>query len=314
MKLKFKEPQHQADEQLWNAASEGNLQLVKQILKIPNIDVNWQDGEQKRTSLYRACGHGYLDIVNVLLEDPKIDVNRPQWHGATPLFIAAKQAHHNVVLRLMADYRIKINFSKFNGVTPFYAAVQNNSDAVAISLLNYGFPLPNGDRVDVNKGTSDGATPLFLAAQKGKETLVRWILACAQELEPQVRWMRNYSTPADQAARAGYSQLAKLIEEYVQNPTLVRQQLRKELGINKVYSAHVFATLVLLSDNYLEIDERLPSTNHKIRFFKISRKLPIELQMVVCNRLFDSVSPLVLRAHSEPEFKRVLAYFCCSLV
>jgi hypothetical protein len=41
------------------------------------------------------------------------------------------------------------------------------------------------------------------------------------------------------------------------------------------------------------------------RFFRIARKLPMELQMMLCNRMFNSPKDLVLRKDSEPAFKRL---------
>ena len=45
--------------------------------------------------------------------------------------------------------------------------------------------------------------------------------------------------------------------------------------------------------------------NKMRRFFRITRVLPIELQMVVCNRLFGSVRDLIRAVHSEVAFKRM---------
>jgi len=42
-----------------------------------------------------------------------------------------------------------------------------------------------------------------------------------------------------------------------------------------------------------------------LRFFAIAGRLPMDLQMVLCNITFKSPKDLVLTKFSEPEFKRL---------
>ena len=41
------------------------------------------------------------------------------------------------------------------------------------------------------------------------------------------------------------------------------------------------------------------------RFFQIAQELPIEVQMVLCNRNFGAGKDAILAKHSEPAFKRL---------
>jgi len=52
-------------------------------------------------------------------------------------------------------------------------------------------------------------------------------------------------------------------------------------------------------------DDPNSKVNKMRRFFRITRVLPIELQMVVCNRLFGSARDLIRAVHSEVAFKRM---------
>jgi len=78
----------------------------------------------------------------------------------------------------------------------------------------------------------------------------------------------------------------------------------------------VFALVVFLSDDFLVIkkkstnaDEGMDDPNSEVnklrRFFRITQVLPIELQMMVCNRLFGSARDLIRTVHSEVAFKRM---------
>jgi len=78
--------------------------------------------------------------------------------------------------------------------------------------------------------------------------------------------------------------------------------------------------VVYFSDDFLVIKET-PETadqgkddsnneaNKLKRFFRITQVLPIELQMVMCNRLFGSALDLIRVVHSEAAFKRVAQRF-----
>ena len=66
------------ERQLWQAATDGNLELVKKLAEDPSVDVNWVNDadERKDTILHRACRFGHLEIVKVLLGRKGIDVNK----------------------------------------------------------------------------------------------------------------------------------------------------------------------------------------------------------------------------------------------
>jgi len=69
---------------LRTACREGNLAEVKDLLQVPDIDVNEPD-QNGKTPLYRACCHGHPGCVTALLKVPGIDVNMVDEDGRTPL-------------------------------------------------------------------------------------------------------------------------------------------------------------------------------------------------------------------------------------
>lgn len=42
------------EQQLWQAAADGDLEIVKTLAEDPAVDVNWSDAEFGRTPFYRA--------------------------------------------------------------------------------------------------------------------------------------------------------------------------------------------------------------------------------------------------------------------
>jgi len=48
-----------------------------------------------------------------------------------------------------------------------------------------------------------------------------------------------------------------------------------------------------------------PTSRKAARFFQIAQHLPLELQMVLCNRVFGVEKVMVLTKHSEPAFQKL---------
>ncbi len=97
---------------------------------------------------------------------------------------------------------------------------------------------------------------------------------------------------------------SELAREFVAEPHGTRLRLRKKLRLAHEDAAMVYAMTVLRSDGYLRnsADEQ---SGH--RFFNIASQLPLELQMVLCNRLAGLSCDLIARSASEKAFSLLLA-------
>jgi hypothetical protein len=73
-----------SDFKIYNQGEEVSREF---LLKLRDLDVNFQDPEWKRTPFLRACGFGYQEIVKLLLLDPRVDVNLRQAEGSFPPLI-----------------------------------------------------------------------------------------------------------------------------------------------------------------------------------------------------------------------------------
>lgn len=74
-------------------------------------------------------------------------------------------------------------------------------------------------------------------------------------------------------------------------------------------SADLFCSLVFLCDDYLKV--RITEYLHPdtVRFLKIARQLPMELQMVLSNRMFGISRDIVPLHQSEVAFRMLIQYF-----
>ena len=105
--------------------------------------------------------------------------------------------------------------------------------------------------------------------------------------------------------------MVSLLERFKKNPDHTRHEVRVDLGWYNEPAAEIFAPVVFLSDGLLEIKGNQGENESAKKFFRISRRLPIELQMILCHRAAGSMGVNIPRKDSEVAFKslaRVLAH------
>jgi len=74
------------EEKLWQACTDGDLEVAMKLADDPAVDVNWGDPDYGRTPFYRACGHGWTSVVEHLIRNPRVDPIKPRNEGAFPFF------------------------------------------------------------------------------------------------------------------------------------------------------------------------------------------------------------------------------------
>ena len=107
--------------------------------------------------------------------------------------------------------------------------------------------------------------------------------------------------------------IADMIGSFDLDPFTARQRLRELPEIRDTFISDLFALVIFICDGLLTVGaEAFASsfsstlTSRKAtRFFQIAQHLPLELQMVLCNRVFGPRKDVVLTIHSEPAFKRL---------
>ena len=115
----------------------------------------------------------------------------------------------------------------------------------------------------------------------------------------------NRSNDAIETARKeGETGVVVLLEQFEENPAETRHAVRVELGWYDEMAAEVFALVVFVSDGLLRIQKRR-ARNRISRFLKIAQGLPLELQMMLCNRLAGSPKETIDQENSETAFKNL---------
>jgi len=248
----------------------------------------------------------------LLLADPRIDPNRPETTEATPFFIACQEGHKEVVSLLLADPRIDPSEPQNDGATPFSKAFEKGHKEVVSLLLA-------DPRIDPNKPMNNQSTPLWFASQNGHLVVVQHLLASGREIDTELRSTFKNRTAAEQGRRVvsrgpkdteedfqrkknSGPLCADLIDEYGRDAVAVRNRLRRQPGLREYFIGHLFALVIFHSDSFAVMNDNTASSLTR-RFFKISSQLPLEIQMVLCNRVFGSPKDIVLSKYSEPVFK-----------
>lgn len=221
------------------------------------------------------------EVRRILQENREVNVGwRNQSHfGCAALHIACRNNDARIAALLLAHPGIDVNQKKDGGDTPFLTACDYGGTACVRLLLR-------DPRVDPNQPEADGKTPLWCAAGTGHPAVIRWWIASGREMnlgEP-----GNPETDAiGKADRRGNADVVLLLRRFRDDPEGTRRQLRKVLGCFDEMAAELFALVIFLCDGLLEIKEE--SMTGAGRFLAMARRLPIELQMVLCYRAVGSM-------------------------
>lgn len=148
------------------AAREGNLEIVDQLLPVPDIDVNARDSDGQ-TPYHKAAKKGHLKVVRRLLTDPRIDpfqtigstTSDNVLEGETALHLAAIYPGRGdeVAEYLVTEYpRLGTMLDKCK-VSPLHNAIMGGSLHTVQILLDK-------DTMDTNSSNSNGMCPSEMAA------------------------------------------------------------------------------------------------------------------------------------------------------
>jgi len=94
-----------------------------------------------------------------------------------------------------------------------------------------------------------------------------------------------------------------LLERFKGDATKTRHMVRVELGLIAL-AAEVFALVVFVSDGLLKIKDTTTATP-AARFFSLARRLPLELQMVLCHLVMGSSKETIPGKESEAAFREL---------
>ena len=205
---------------LIGAAEQGHSETVSQLLKVPGIDVNAKT-ETGRTALILASVYSRTIVVKELLKVPGIDVNTKDKDGYTALMFAAWRGHTEVVRELLKAPGIDVNAKTETGRAAFMMAAWGGHTETVRELLR----TPG---IDVNAKEKDDYTALMMAATKGRTETVSQLLK-VPGIDVNAKKDMN-ETALMLAARQGHTEVVKLLTAvgaYTDSLTDIKDQSNK---------------------------------------------------------------------------------------
>lgn len=240
-------------------------------------------------------------------KDEFVDYSTPPGVGELLLHRAVWLNSHKIVKVLLRQSNIDVNQKAGNNSTAFMAACGYNNTVAARLLLN-------DPRVDVTltdgrfAEDNNAITALCKAVLHGATEVIKyWIATTAVSgVTGRVRYQDmdfNFgcyaipgSDPLDIAPLNRHPETVALLKAFQLQPVQVRSRLQWQLGgYEDVLAVDLFAVVIFFCDGLLSLPLSLSQSQHvdsskTARFFTIVSKLPMELQMCLCYRVFDSAT------------------------
>lgn len=161
------------------AAVGGNIEIVKQLLGVPGIDIDYINKSvpfYERTALMQSAFRGFTDVVAMLCEN-KASVDMKNKEGETALKLAAQAGHANVV-KVLCKNGADVSQTDTDGETVLMvAASAGHADVVAVLCDEKG--------IDIDSEDNTGNTALMLAVN-GKYVDVVKVL-CEKNADLQIK-------------------------------------------------------------------------------------------------------------------------------
>ena len=253
------------EQKLNKAAKNGRTATVRALLGTA-IDVNQRDRYQF-SALHNASYYGHAEIVELLLAHPAINVNILNAGGATPFSLSCNHGYLLVVRLMLKD-----------------------------------------SRVDVSLADNHHCSPLWRASLHGYHEVIEWLIASGRDLGD-LNAKGNYAgqefTPLEIATVCHTTEVMSLLERFMANSSITRIEVRRKLGL--LDELTLFAVTVFLCDDLLQLQPATNTTSGEaaaiIRFLGIAKRVPMELQMILCLRAVGSMKHHILRKNSEAAFR-----------
>jgi len=197
----------------------------------PEINVNWTDDEQW-APLQVASYNGHVEIAKLLLAHPNINVNLKNESGQTPFSKSCENGKVSVVEVLLKDPRVDITVE----ILEYYCG----RDSLYLPLGEKG--KKKKKRKAKGEGTCSlqshdnfvGGTPLWWASLYGHCEVVEWLIASGRNLgdvkNKKGKWDGRGYTTVEIAGVKQKSDVVSVLERFMDNPALTRQEVRKKLN------------------------------------------------------------------------------------
>jgi len=235
-------------------------------------------------------------LTQLMRQDPGFNANLGRDGDRNTLLHHAclRSESSPVIPLLLAHPGIDVNRKNAHGYTPFYYACCGSPSAVREMLRD--------PRINVNEPDNVGCTPLWCASGEGHLEVIKWYIASGREIDLGTPGDVGKTDAIGAAKNSGKTEVVTLLERFQSDVAQTSHAMRLEIGWYDEAAARMFALVVFVSDGLLQIKD---TTTTAARFFSIARRLPLELQMMLCHRIVGSAKDIIVGKDSEVAFKLV---------
>lgn len=251
----------------------GYIESIGVIVKNPRINVNLECPIDEICPLYKSCKRGHHTTTEYLLSHPDIDVNKAREDDKrTPLHALTELESSWVLMNLLLSHpKINVNPRDIHGCTPFFYFCEKG-------IYNGAQKMLGDKRLEIDVMSNDGRTPFSCASEKTDLRLLKLLVLDGRRIDFSCR---------------GDSKILTIIRS---NPWKFRCELWREYNILDEKVTFLFTTSILISEGYLkhpptgsdEVYEK-----HMRRFYDFVLELPMELRMIICNRICGSPQDII---------------------
>jgi len=303
---------HEMEDDLLSSVDLNRVGHVRRLLKSPTLNVNHR-GSHGWTALHRASMRGHLSIIQLLLLHPAIDVNQGDDYGGTPFLLACSEGETEVVRLLLEDHRIDVEAPSLDGTTPLWCA----------SLWGYleivQWIVVSGRKVDLEQAVHYGKeyTVVEIARKNGKVKVAE-LLEKFREKPRQTR-LEVIADLGLQGLLAtelfasvvflcdDFLRLSGPVSEVEGNPN--QEAAAINIQTNNNNDDHNNSEMNDAKRDAKEVNEAKEKEIAHRRFFVMAGQLPMELQMVLCNRVYGLTKDTILAKNSETAFRALAVYY-----
>jgi len=223
----------------------------------------------KDSPLCNAVTNDHIGKVKLLLTEPNLDVNWCTSKGKTALSLACRNKNKYIVTLLFRHPRININFKKSGCKTAFTVAVETN-DSELIQMFLKDSRFDKHQHLKYLACNSHDSGPLLF------KLLFAYELMDYVYFSPRINFIYN-----------------KTVYEFYEQRSDNRQKVislnQAEFRVKQTLAAELHTLVVCVADDYFRLNH-INVNDHTHRFFCMTTILPMELQMLICNRFAGSTN------------------------
>ena len=266
------------------AYNRGRLEIIELLLSDKRIDVNHVVNGQ--SLLFLACLTSDFEMTKKLLRIPEIDVNAISEDGSTALFMACQIGKADIMTLILTHPKTEPNKPMLDNQTPLSVLLEKNHSQALEAFLALADNVDTEALIDVEKGEEMGVPGDYNHTIKSLN--------------------KRFVLPREVGLVFGSHESVYVFDEFVNDRRSARARFLKHWKLYYVFSPRAFSLVVMLCDDYFTLTQlESPDISDIKRFFNIAKRLPIEMQMTLCNRIFGLSDDLITKAALEKALRHL---------